>query len=34
MKIRMIISGTEIKDEGYLYQHNFTEDKYIYFIIN
>lgn len=29
----MIVSGVEIKDEENLYQHNLTEDKSIYVII-
>ena len=33
VKIKMIISGVEIKDEENLYQHNLTEDKSIYVII-
>ena len=33
VKIKMIISGVEIKDEENLYQHNLTEDKPIYVII-
>ena len=32
-KLKMIVSGVEIKDEENLYQHNLTEDKSIYVII-
>ena len=32
-KLKMLVSGVEIKDEENLYQHNLTEDKSIYVII-
>jgi len=32
-KLKMIVSGVEIKDEENLYQHNLTEDISIYVII-
>lgn len=33
LNIRLFISGVEIKDEQYLYQHNITKEKPIYLIV-
>ena len=34
VKLRIFILGVEIEDEDILYQHNLTEDKPIYLVIN
>ena len=34
IKIRIFIGGVEVKDEGYIYQHNISKDKPIFLVLN